>query len=473
MGDMVRKVNVSDLEKGMYVCGFEKEGGGNVVSFVNNILVRDKRDIKKFYNYGYRTAYVLADKPLSNTHFPPVPPCVSNGAMIEPSTDKGPGKKERERVERRDGEGAVGRVIEFRKAKEGAVSMEGSRNEAESGAPPSSVEKTAADSKDRAKAEGRGEKRNSADPLEYAEEIKGAKKIRDEAMVLVTELMTSGRAGAAIPVDMVHETVGNMVESIFRNRDALTSLVRLKSHDGYTFTHSVNVCILSISVARHMGFDKQSIHDLGVGAVLHDVGKTRVPESILNKNGPLTDEEFREMKRHTVYGHETLVKTKGVGSESATVALEHHERYNGMGYPGRLRGKDIHVFARIAAVSDVYDAMTSERVYQKGMLQDEALQRIYTWRKAHFDSELVERFIKCVGIYPIGTLVEFNTGEMGVVRGQNPVDPLKPRVLVLFDSKRSPLFKPFEVDLKTDGGRCIVSTKDPVSIGVSIDNIIA
>ena len=487
MDGMVRKVNVSELEKGMYVCGFEKEGEGKVISFVNNILVRDKKDVKKFYNYGYRTAYVLVDGHKdASTPLCPVPPCVNNGVMASLPLYKGQRNKER-REDKREGKaeekgtgrGVERKVIEFRPRKEGGTAS-APRGP---GFAEASVDAGAASAGDAAVKEEAGAKEaqnremggrtDSLDPLEYSEEIKEARKIREEAFDLVREFTTSERAGLAIPVDKVHETVGRMVESIFRNRDAITSLIRLKGHDNYTFTHSLNVCILSISVGRHMGFDKQSLHDLGVGALLHDVGKTMIPESVLNKNGPLTDEEFREMKRHTVYGHEILLKTKGIRRESAAVALEHHERYNGMGYPGRLRGKDIHLFASVAAVADVYDAMTSDRVYQKGMLQDEALQRIYTWRKAHFDSELVERFIKCVGIYPIGTLVELNTGEMAVVRAQNPVDPLKPRILMLFDRNKKLLFKPFEVDLKGDAQRRIVSTKDPLEIGVSIDNVIA
>ncbi len=311
------------------------------------------------------------------------------------------------------------------------------------------------------------------DTVAFEEELIEAKDIRNEAEILVKDFMERVRIDGEISAGQVNATVNRMVQSVFKNQDALASLSRLKSCDDYTFTHSVNVCILSLALGRHLGLGESGLQDLGVGAILHDVGKMLVPQKILKKPGTLTEEEFSVMQRHTELGAEILAKNGEIPKTSLLVASHHHERYDGSGYLDKLSGDQIHIYARIAAVADVYDAMTSNRVYQKGMHPEAALRKMYRFRGVHFDGELVERLIKCLGIYPIGTFVELNTGEMAVVRMPNHLDPLKPKVLMLYDNSRRRLPRPLDVDLKADEQRWITSSKNPGPLAGLIEKLIA
>ena len=311
----------------------------------------------------------------------------------------------------------------------------------------------------------------AADIVEYRAEIEEATRCRDDAELLVRDFMHD-KQGELKP-ERVHQAVEQMVDSIFRNRDALSSLVRLKSADDYTFGHCVNVCILSMALSRQMGFTKKTAHDLGVGAVLHDIGKTLIKEKTLKKPGPLSDTEFTEIRTHPELGAELLLNADGIKDASKYVVVQHHQKYNGTGYPYKKEGERIHIFARIAAVADVYDAMTSTRVYQQCLPPDIVLQKMYMWREAHFEPNIVERLIKCLGIYPIGTLVELNTGEIAVVTSTNPNNPIKPGILVLFDEDKVRIPKPIDVNLNSEMTRWVVESKDPRRFGIDIEDIIA
>ena len=291
--------------------------------------------------------------------------------------------------------------------------------------------------------------------------------------MLVREFMDNASMGKAIKTEKVHRMVEAVVDSTFRNQDALASLTRLKSADEYTFAHCVNVCILSVAIARRMGFSKEALQDLGAGAMLHDVGKALVPADILKKKGPLSEAEFDNMKQHPILGLEYLKEMPDIKESSLHVVAQHHEKYNGTGYPAMKESERIHIFARIAAVADVYDAMTSTRCYQKGMLPDIALQKIYMLREKQFEPILVERLIKSLGIYPIGTVIELNTGEIAVVKATNHLHPLQPKINMLIKANGRKYKKPFQVNLKNTASKWVVSSKDPKSIGVDIDDIIA
>lgn len=307
----------------------------------------------------------------------------------------------------------------------------------------------------------------------YKEELIEAKNIRSGAESLVHELMNSIKNGDGIVSEKVHGTVEKMVESIFRNQDALTSLTRLKSLDNYTIIHSVNVCTLALAMGRHMGLLKQDLQALGVGAILHDVGKMLVPEEILNKPGKLTDDEIKQIREHTVLGADLLYKTPGINDDSREVAAQHHERQDGKGYPKGLAGDKIAFFSRLTAVADCYDAMTSDRVYQKGMRPDEALKKIYIWRRERFEPSDVERLISCLGIYPIGSLVELNTGEIAVVRLPNHTQPLQPLVMMVYDKDRKPYSKHFALALNDDDNRWITHSHDPEEFGDRLHDLAA
>jgi putative nucleotidyltransferase with HDIG domain len=265
--------------------------------------------------------------------------------------------------------------------------------------------------------------------------------------------MEDVRFGKQVEAEKVERVVEGMVDSIFRNQDALMSLARIKQTDEYTFYHSMSVGVLMISFARHMGFDKQLIQEVGVGAMLHDIGKMKVPQDILNKEGRFTEDEYNRIKEHVAHGRNILERTPGISKISVSIAAEHHERIDGTGYPDKLQGDEISVFGQMTAIADVYDAMTSDRCYQCKTDPTAVLKKLYEWSKLHYSQDLVQRFIRCVGIYPIGTLVRLESGMLGVVIHHGEKNLLQPVVRVVFNVKREALIIPYDVDLTSNGDR--------------------
>jgi putative nucleotidyltransferase with HDIG domain len=287
-----------------------------------------------------------------------------------------------------------------------------------------------------------------AELVGYREEMEKAKKVYGEAKVMVKDLLKEARLGKSVDGEKAQVVVSGMVDSIFRNQDALLSLSRLKSYDDYTFQHSLNVSVLSLAMGRSLGLIQDELRRLGVGAILHDIGKMIIPEEILNKPGRLTDEEFTVMKSHTLQGAKILMKAPGVEEECVAVALNHHERFSGRGYPRGLEGMSIGKFGMISAIVDVYDAITSNRCYHTGVPSHQAIQKIYEWGKTDFYPVYVQKFIQCLGVYPIGTVVTLDTGEMGVVYQQNHTDLLRPWVRIVRGPDGAPLARPADADLR-------------------------
>ncbi|NLO89455.1 MAG: HD-GYP domain-containing protein [Clostridia bacterium] len=232
-----------------------------------------------------------------------------------------------------------------------------------------------------------------------------------------------------MPVRVVENSVETLIDEILGKKDHLVNLLDIRAYDDYTYAHSVNVCILSLLTGVSLGYPRSSLFSLGVGALLHDLGKIKVPEKILKKPGKLTNEEYEEVKKHCIYGYEIL-KKQDIPAPSALVAYEHHERYNGEGYPRGLKGKEIHEYAQIAGIVDVYDALTSDRVYRKSYLPHEAFEMINGSGNFHYDIKFVKAFQENIAAYPIGTIVELNTGEIGVVIGTPKGFPYRPDVRV-------------------------------------------
>lgn len=319
----------------------------------------------------------------------------------------------------------------------------------------------------------------AGDTTPFAQEFRQAKKVYAQAKVMVKDLLQDARMGQSIDGERAAAVVDGMVDSIFRNRDALSSLSRLKSFDDYTFMHSVNVGVLALSLGRHLGFVKGELRRLGIGAILHDVGKMKVPELILNKTGRLTDEEFAVIKTHPLHGAKILMDTKEVPDDCSAVALNHHERFNGRGYPRGLQGLTIGKFGLISAIVDVYDAITSDRVYHQGMSSHQAMQKIYEWSKNDFYPIYVQKFIQSVGIYPVGSVVRLDTGEVGVVSRQNQNALMRPWVRVLKVATGDPVAKPFDADLTVPDpagakpyARAIAATLDPAAAGVDVGAVL-
>ena len=302
------------------------------------------------------------------------------------------------------------------------------------------------------------------------EELERAKKIHGEANLIIRNIMQDVRLGKQVTVDKAEPVVEKLTDSILRNAGALLSLCRVKNKDDYTFQHSVSVCALLVSFCRARGMDAKTIHLAGIGGLLHDIGKVKVPDKILNKPGRLTEDEFKVMKCHVVESKKILSETDGITDTSIQVAAQHHERHDGSGYPEGLKGEAITMMGQMAAICDVYDAITSTRVYHKGMTPHDALSKIFEWSKFHFNPALVQSFLRAIGIYPVGTLVMLESGMLGVVMEQSGSNLLQPAVKVFYDSKRKQYLTPKEVDLSLPfgqgGGDRIVNHEAPEKWGV-------
>jgi HD-GYP domain-containing protein (c-di-GMP phosphodiesterase class II) len=315
------------------------------------------------------------------------------------------------------------------------------------------------------------------EPVPFSEELAPANEIYNAAKNLLLEAVEDVRMGREVNVAAVIGVVENILDSLVRNPDTLPSLTQLKSHDEYTFSHSVNVGILVVAFGRHHGLAPDALLRLGVGGLLHDIGKVRVPLSILNKPGRYTKDEYAVMKRHPETGGEILYRTPGIAEDSIHPVVEHHERGDGTGYPYNKTLAKMNPFGLIAQLADVYDAMTSERVYHKERPPYEVLRYLYArGQTGHFDLSMVQKFIQCVGIYPVGSLVELSTGESGLVMSVNRDWLLAPRVLII-QSRHGPLTAPFlEVDLAEPNltpVRTIMSVMDHSSLNINLADYLA
>lgn len=242
------------------------------------------------------------------------------------------------------------------------------------------------------------------------------------------------------------ELVNLIHEDLSRNKDALIMLANMSVVDHYLYNHSLNVCLYSTMVGMFMDYSQEELMALSLGAILHDIGKTRLPMSLLSKPGKLTDEEFQQMKSHTSLGFQILKDVPNVPLLSAHCAYQHHERVDGSGYPRGIDGEEMHEFAKIVGLCDVYDALTTNRAYRKAYLPHEGMEMIYS-SAAQFDQKLIELFRSKVAIYPLGMTVRLNTGQLGVVVDLNRTALHRPIVRVLEDENGQELGEPYEIDL--------------------------
>ena len=291
-------------------------------------------------------------------------------------------------------------------------------------------------------------------PAKAASSFERAHALHREANQIVRDMLGDIRLGKQIEMEKVEPLVGRIVDSIFTQQDALLPLARLKQHDNYTFQHSVSVCALMTAFARTLEVPHETIREIAVGALLHDVGKARVPDEILNKPGKLTDAEFDRMKSHVVQSKIILQATPGISPIALDVAAQHHERFDGSGYPNKLAGQGISLYGRMGAIVDVYDAITSDRVYHKGMAPTEALRKLLDWSANHFEPRLVKAFIRSVGIYPTGALVRLESKRLAVVQAQHADNPMQPTVKVIFHTAGHYL-RPEDVDLRRSQDRIV------------------
>ncbi len=288
----------------------------------------------------------------------------------------------------------------------------------------------------------------SVEQVPYSQEIHVARVVQQEAQTVVQNIMQDVRMGRSIQSERVKRIVNNMVDSILRNQDALVGLTRIKKYDEYTYVHSLDVCIFCISMARHLSLSREQMVDIGIGGLLHDAGKMRIPPQILKKPERLSAEDWVEVRKHPIYSLEIMEESKGIPEPSKQLALQHHERYNGSGYPFGLKGDSIGLFGQIAGIVDFYDAITADRYYQKAIQPHEAIRQIYERSHTEFNQWVVERFIQCIGIHPFGTLVLLDTEEIGIVCAINPETLLRPKVLVIYRNSKTPYAQPFLADLR-------------------------
>ncbi|MBK5939485.1 HD-GYP domain-containing protein [Halochromatium roseum] len=302
-----------------------------------------------------------------------------------------------------------------------------------------------------------------------AEERARARRILSEANRVVERVMEDARLGRQIEVDPAREVISHAVASIVRNQDAIIGLHRIRSVDRYTFEHSINVAVLMIAFARSLGLETSLIEEIGLGALLHDVGKSQIPDAILNKPGKLTPAEFEVMRSHVDLGHEILAQTSGVSATALDIVVEHHERIDGSGYPKAKSGASISRFGQMAAIVDVYDALTTRRVYHDAMPPSKALRSLLQESPQQFDRTLIQQFIRCVGIYPIGTLVRLESQRLAVVVETGREQLLKPVVRLVFDINKHQRLMPQDIDLSRPtafGQDRIIDAEDPADWGL-------
>jgi len=303
------------------------------------------------------------------------------------------------------------------------------------------------------------------------EELFRARKIHNKARQAVLAMFTEARMGKAIKLEQASELVGEINLSITRNSDALLSLVRLKTADNYTYLHSVAVCALMIALGERLGLEGDLRKEIGTAGLLHDVGKMFIPNKILNKPGRLTDQEFATIREHPRMGWELLKKSEGIGEISLDVCLHHHERIDGRGYPEGLSGEALNLYARMGAVCDVYDAITSNRCYKPGWEPAESIRKMAEWRNGHFDEAIFQAFVKTVGIYPVGSLLKLDSGRLAVVMEQNRGNLLAPLVKVFFSTRAQSPIPQKLVDLSKSQD-AVANLEDPGKWGFDLNKIV-
>ena len=296
-------------------------------------------------------------------------------------------------------------------------------------------------------------------------DMAAVKRLYSDSVSIATSLWESAGTEGTPDATIARTMVDGLAQAVAQNRTALLALTTLKNYDNYTFTHMVNVSILTMGQARAIGIDGPLLREFGLAALMHDIGKVRTPLEVLNKPDKLTDTEFAIMMRHTLEGAEILRKTPDIPTLAPVVAFEHHLRLDGTGYPNGIRRPSLNVGTMLCSIADVYDAMRSQRKYQQAFPTDRILEVMKRNDGKQFDQHLVRRFTQLVGIYPVGNLVRLNTGEVAVVLKVHAPDPHRPQVRVLFDREGKRLSLPYDLNLwegtEADRPGSIVAPLDP------------
>ncbi|WP_456406519.1 HD-GYP domain-containing protein [Caldithrix abyssi] len=294
-------------------------------------------------------------------------------------------------------------------------------------------------------------------------ELKRAHEIQSKAFSVIKSAYQEARYGSGIKFDEINEMVKEIVESITRNHDALLLLSSLKEKDEYTFEHSMNVSVLTAGLCKALKMSKEEVIEFTLGSMLHDIGKSKIPSELLNKKMPLSPKEFELMKKHVDFGIELVKGHSGITDNIMAYIAEHHERENGTGYPRKLKSNEISRAGKIGAIVDVYDALTTDRVYHHALHASEAIKDMYIQRALHFDEELLEQFILFMGIYPPGSLVKLSSGFLAIVIETAHDNLLRPIVRLIYDLNKGLPIAPRNLDLSKGVGELhtIVGIAEP------------
>ena len=294
-----------------------------------------------------------------------------------------------------------------------------------------------------------------------------AKAIYTQATGVIRTMMEDVRLGKQVDVEQVDPLAERMIQSVFRNPHAFSGISRIKTKDDYTFMHCVSVAGLMVTFAKTLNLSDEVIHQVAVGGLVHDVGKILVPDKVLNKPGKLTDDEFVIMKDHVTHSRDILAENLGITEAARDVALLHHERIDGTGYPLGLKGDEISLIGKMSAIIDVYDALTSVRVYKDAWDPAMTLKKMLEWSSTHFERPLVEKFIQCLGIYPVGSLVELESGKLGIVTDQGE-EMLRPKLRIIYSVKKECYVQVSDMDMAKEENDRIVSTVLPVKYKIDM-----
>ncbi|MGP9832813.1 HD-GYP domain-containing protein [Marinobacter sp. NSM] len=306
------------------------------------------------------------------------------------------------------------------------------------------------------------------------EEIVIAQRIHSQAQGLVGSFMNNVKMGAAIDIAPIHQLADELQNSVLRNANALSCLGRIREKDNYLLEHSVNLSVLMSLFGNYRKLPADVLHQTVVGALLHDLGKILTPDDILHKPGRLTAEEFEVMKLHARHSRDILASTESIGEIAVITAAQHHEKLDGSGYPEGLKGEEITEYGRMVAITDVYDAITSDRVYHKGMTPSQGLKKLLEWSGDHLDPELVKQFIRCIGLYPVGSLVLLESGRLGVVVETNDQDQRLPVVRVIYHTRFRLPITVETIDLSRAGNQDrIVRAVDPEDYKLDVRKFLA
>lgn len=313
----------------------------------------------------------------------------------------------------------------------------------------------------------------------FREMVRVAHDARLEARSAVDSAMEDVRLGHAVDVPSLRDAVGKMTQAVIGNASATLWLTALKNVSEYTAIHCINVCVVALAFGRHLGLPPRELRGIGLGALLHDVGKARTPSEILEKSGPLTEEEFEIIKRHPEDGYQMVAEAGNVAPSALEIIRLHHERISGRGYPFGLPAEEIPQHVRMVSIVDCYDAMTSKRSYSSARSPDTALKVLYEERGSDFDESLVSQFIRCIGIFPVGSVVQLDSGALGLVVASSANAHLRPTILMLRTPDGEPYEKRLLINLASEDedlapyGRRIARGVEPESTGIDIPSIVS